>query len=112
LVRDRLNVAPPKWVQVTAVVAIGILMPAFLILGNPSWKWNWSLGAVISFAIYGSVLVGFVLLTLGVTGGNLTSPEKDKESLERFDALRRKYWWVLAIPCLVYLGYVLSQAYA
>lgn len=79
-----LNLAPPKWLQALAVLAVGLVMPLYLLRDTPIWtEHNWSIGALVCIGAWALVVAGCVLWALGITGGNVTITEQDKQIGER-----------------------------
>ena len=108
----KLNITPPKWVQAAAVVAAGTSAPIYLIWGSSSRKQTWTIGAFVALGVYLLIVAGFALLAVGVTGGNVTTREQDKEIGERWGGRYQRYWWIPFTACLLSSAYGLFKFYA
>jgi len=98
-----------RWIAagVVALAGLGALL-VFGLEAKPEID-EWS-GALIAMAcVFAVVLVGFVLLALGKTGPEVTSPETDHVIANRYVRLRRKLRPVgaaIALAVLAHAAYV------
>jgi drug/metabolite transporter (DMT)-like permease len=108
----KLNMVPSRGIQAAAIILAGALVPAYFIWGDSSWKQSWTVGAFVSLGVYLMVVAGLVLLVFGVTGGNVTSKEQDKEIGEQLDRYYQRYWWIPFTLCLLWAAYGVFKFYA
>jgi hypothetical protein len=112
VVRRKLNATAPKGLSAVLVVVAGLGAPAYFILLSPSWKQVWTPGAFIALGVYLAIIGGFALMAFGVTGGIITTPEKDKHIGDVIERYRARYRWPIITLLAAWVAYEFYKVYA
>ncbi len=97
----------PKAVQAAMVIFAGSLLPVYVLFGADASEVEWVWGAAVVAALYVLAISCLVLLALGHTGPNISTPAKDREVQKVAAKWRAKLRGPAALLCLCMVAYAL-----
>lgn len=111
LIQKRLEAPVASRLSIAVILAIGVPVPAYFLLGPTPWPELWSVPSLLMVSVYVAVVLGFALLAAGVTGPIATTPEQDKQVLAAVQWVQKWVGVPIAVGLLMYAIYVVLRLY-